>query len=149
MDLDFFPTMEHPNEYTFEEIKVGDSETFEKAITKEDIATFSTLTGDKNPLHLDKNYAEGTEFKKPVAFGMLYSSFLSTLAGMYLPGKYSLIMHVELDLPKPVFEGDVITISGTVDNKINVGKMVKLTVSMKNRSSQEVLKGSMLVKVLK
>lgn len=71
--------------YKYKEIEIGTEEIFEKQVTKEDTLQFSKLTGDKNPLHLDEEYASETKFKRPVVYGLLLSSFLSNLAGMYLP----------------------------------------------------------------
>ena len=43
-------------------------------ITEADIRRFVELTGDDNPLHVDRSYAEGTPFKDIVVHGMLGAS---------------------------------------------------------------------------
>ena len=61
-------------ERTFEEIKVGDEASFMRTFTDADVAAFSTLSGDENPLHTDPAYAASTPFQKPVVHGMLVAS---------------------------------------------------------------------------
>ena len=70
----------------FADIKVGDMAELNHIITQNDIDKFVELTGDDNKLHIDKEYASKTIFKKPVAHGMLSASFISTIIGTKLPG---------------------------------------------------------------
>ena len=100
------------NEYTFDEIAVGDSESFSVTVTTEMMDRFRVDTGDINPLHNDESFALERGYTGRVAYGMLTASFLSTLAGVYMPGKWCLIQHVERDFPKPVYPGDTLTVTG-------------------------------------
>ena len=45
---------------------------------------------------------------------MLTASFLSTLAGVYLPGERSLIQSIESKFVNPVYVGDELTIRGII-----------------------------------
>ena len=100
------------NEYTYEEIQIGQKESFKVTVTEEMLSSFKNITGDVNPLHNDEEYALEKGYPGRVSYGMLTASFLSTLAGVYLPGKYSLIHEVKLKFAKPVFIGDELTIEG-------------------------------------
>ncbi len=73
------------NKYKFEDIKIGLKEEFKIPITEEKIKLFGQITGDYNPLHNDLEFAKSKGYNERVVYGMLTSSFLSTLAGMYLP----------------------------------------------------------------
>ena len=74
----------------FEDIAVGDSHDLIKTITEADVRKFVDMTGDDNPLHVDRHYAEQTPFKDVVVHGMLGASFISTVIGTKLPGKGAL-----------------------------------------------------------
>ncbi len=137
------------NEYIFEEIEIGKIEEFSKLITQRDLIIFSNLTGDINPLHMDKEYANSTIFKEKVVFGLLVQSYLSTLAGVYLPGKYSLILSVDSKFRKPAFIGDKITVRGEVKDKINLGNLLILDVLIKNQKHETLINSKMKIKVLK
>ena len=101
------------NKYKFEDIKIGMEEKFQVSITEDMVNSFCKITGDINPLHNDLEYAKSKGYQEKVVYGMLTSSFLSTLAGVYLPGKYSLIHSVEILFKKPVLISDnLLTIKG-------------------------------------
>lgn len=104
------------NEYLISEIDVGMTVSFKKVVTKEMEDSFRVISGDDNPLHRDDLFAREISdgrYKTHVTFGMLTASLYSTLAGMYLPGKYSLIHSFdELSFLKPVFVGDILTVNG-------------------------------------
>lgn len=140
------------NEYIFSEIQVGQTESFTKEITSEMEDSFREMTGDINPLHIDDDFAEKhvSNVKKHVSFGMLTASLLSTMAGVHLPGKYSLIHSVEhVKFLKPVFAGDFLTVTGTVEAKQEALKLLCLKVSIRNQCEEAVLKADMKVIVLK
>ncbi len=141
------------NEYLYSDIYIGMTESFTKEITKESEDFFRIITGDENPLHKNDEYARqisNGEYPSHVAFGMLTASFYSTLAGMYLPGKYSLIHSInEVSFRKPVFVGDVLTIEGNVSEKYDGLKLIILDVTVKNQKKQTVSKAKMKVLVMK
>ena len=136
------------NHYSFEDIKTGMSESFTAKITSEMMDSFREVSGDINPLHNDKEFAKEHGFNDRVVFGMLTSSFLSTLAGVYLPGEKSLIHEVDVKFKKPVFVGDVLTIKGEV-SEINADfKVFTMKVTMINQKDEKVLRGSMRIGLL-
>ena len=46
------------NEYLWEDLKIGLSSSFSAKITEEMLENFLTYSGDRNPIHIDKSYAE-------------------------------------------------------------------------------------------
>ena len=127
------------NTYSFDEIEIGQTESFEAVIDQKKMNMFAEITGDYNPRHTDQK----------VVYGMLTSSFLSTLAGMYLPGKNSLILGVNVEMPNAhnVSEGkSIVTVTGEVTEKINVLQMLTLKVKITD-SNKILLRGSMKIKV--
>ena len=140
------------NEYKFADISVGMKESFEKVITLEIENAFREISGDDNPLHRDDEFAReigNGKFSGHAAFGMLTASFYSTMAGMYLPGKYSLIHSFdEISFMKPVFVGDKLTITGEVVEKEEELKLIRLKVIIKNQDNKTVSRAKMKVLVL-
>ena len=81
---------------------------------------------------------------------MLTASFYSTMAGMYLPGKYSLIHSFdEISFLKPVFTGDILTVTGEVTEKEEGMGLIRLKVMIRNQKNQLVSRARMKVLVLK
>ena len=125
----------------FKEIQIGDSASIERVIGLKDIETFSNLTGDKNPLHVDQSFAEKSKFGSRVAHGMLTSSFISTLIGVTLPGEGSIITNISLDFRKPVFIDDSLRTTIEVTKKIDLSKQVHFKIKICNQHSEVVISG--------
>lgn len=135
-------------EYTYDEIEIGLTEQFQTEVTKEKMKWFQLITGDVNPLHCDSDFAKEKGYPDCVAYGMLTSSFYSTLAGVYLPGKNSLIHSVETKLLKPVYAGDQLLISGKVVEKEDLFHLLKIRAEIFNQKGERVSKAIMKVGVL-
>ena len=135
------------NKYEYEEIEIGHKETFTVSITEEMLAAFKAITGDINPLHNDEEYAKSKGHGGRVVYGMLTASFLSTLAGVYLPGEKSLIHEVKTKFVKPVYIGDVLTVEGVVDDKHDAFKLLDIKYTIRNQDGVKVSRGTMSVEV--
>ncbi len=123
-----------PNEYKFQEIKIGDSKKFTEKIDKSRLETFARLSGDYNPLHMDNDYATNTKFKKQICHGMLLASFFSKLIGMYLPGKNALYFSQTLNFQAPCYLNDTILIQGEVIDKSDSTKIITLKTLIYNQT---------------
>ncbi len=141
------------NEYTLSEIAVGMKASFERTITREMEEMFRKISGDDNPLHWDDEYAGqagGGRFNGHVCYGMLTASLYSAMAGMYLPGKYSLIHSLEeVCFMNPVFVGDTLQVTGEVTDKDEALGLIRLKVEIRNGQGKKVSRAKMKVLVLK
>ncbi len=137
------------NLYTFDAISIGLSHCYEVEITQKKIDLFYALTHDDNPLHTDLAYAKSKGFETKVVYGLLTSSFLSTFAGIYLPGKYALIHEIQMAFLKPVYLDDVLCICGSVQEKQEAYQQIKLKMQIKKQGGGDVARGYMKIGVLK
>jgi 3-oxoacyl-[acyl-carrier protein] reductase len=133
---------------TFGEIQVGDSASIRRRITEADVARFVEMTGDDNPLHVDRAYAETTPFKDIVVHGMLGASLLSTVIGTKLPGEGALWVSQGFEFSAPVRLGDELTVSAAVTAKHDGPRLLDLDARIVNQHGDVVLSGSGRVKVL-
>ncbi len=136
------------NDYTWEQLKVGMTESFDVAIDDQKMKSFCEITGDVNPLHNDESFAKEKGYGTRVSFGMLTASFLSTLAGVYLPGERSLIQEVDVKFVRPVLTGDCLTVSGVVEALNDTVRQIVLKVMIVNQRGDKVLRGKMKVGLL-
>ncbi len=132
----------------FEGLQVGDTRSLSRSITEADVRRFVEMTGDDNPLHVDRAYAETTSFKDIVVHGMLGASFISTVIGTQLPGPGALWVSQSLDFLLPVRLGDVLTIRCVITGKHERERLLDLDTTITNQSGQKVLAGQAKVKVL-
>lgn len=95
-------------------IEPGESYAIQKEVTKSDVATFANLSGDHNPIHSDEQYAATTQFKRPIAPGMLTASWISGVLGSEFPGPGTIYLSQNLNFKLPVYIGDRLTVRVTV-----------------------------------
>ena len=136
------------NQYSFEDIYVGLIEEFQVTITEDMLKQFCQMTGDVNTLHTDETFAKEKGYESNVAYGMLTASFLSTLAGVYLPGERSLIHSVESKFTKPVYVGDTLTILGQVTECNEMFSVFTMKTTIVNQKGEKVLRGKMQIGVI-
>lgn len=136
-------------EKTFDEIREGDTAQFEIVIDEALVQKFADLSGDTNPLHMDAEFARKTPLKERVAHGLLGGALFSRLVGMYLPGTYSLYLSQSLFFRRPILIGTTIIVSGTVVQKIDSMKTLKMSTILTDSETGKVLTdGEAMVKVL-
>ncbi len=92
--------------YYFEDLQLGMEASFAKTVTEADIVGFAEVTGDKNPVHLDADFASRTLFKERIAHGMLTGGYISAVFGMELPGPGAIYISQTLNFKGPVRIGD-------------------------------------------
>ncbi len=122
------------NEYSFDEIFIGQNESFMIKITESMIQEFANISGDVNPLHMDNEFAESSLFKKRIVHGMLLSSFFSQLIGMKLPGKNALYFSQTLNFRSPCYIDDEIKVVGKVIEKSDSTQIITVSTSIFNKS---------------
>jgi 3-oxoacyl-[acyl-carrier protein] reductase len=132
----------------FADIQVGDTESIVKEITEADVRRFVELSGDDNPLHVDREYARDTPFKDIVVHGMIGASLVSTVIGTRLPGEGALWMSQDFTFALPVRLGDVLTASCTVLKKNERERILDLEATVTNQDAATVLSGRGQVRVL-
>jgi 3-hydroxybutyryl-CoA dehydratase len=112
-------------------------------ITSELVNNFAQLSGDNNPIHLDTEYAKTTVFGKPIAHGMLLSSFFSTLIAQEYPGPGSIYLNQELNFLKPCFVGETINIKVKLITQENFKYL--LNTQIYNSSNDLIIDGKALI----
>ncbi|GMI17761.1 hypothetical protein TrLO_g3261 [Triparma laevis f. longispina] len=104
-------------------VSVGDTATWSRTVTQEHVEMYSQVTGDRNPLHFDKSYAESTVFKSLITHGGIQSGALNALVAERLPGPGSVFMHQNLKYSAPARVGDVVEAKGVV-TKVHKSKPI-------------------------
>lgn len=97
------------NKLEIEDIAIGMEASYSQTITDADVKAFSGISGDKNPVHMDDEYAQKSRYKKRIAHGMISASFFSALFGTKIPGEGCVYVSQSLKFKKPVYLGDTIT----------------------------------------
>ena len=98
----------------FEDLAVGMTAVYSRTITESDIVLFCGISGDTNPIHLNKEYAARTRFRGIIAHGMLSASLISTVLGTKLPGPGGIYISQNCLFRAPVRAGDTVVARATV-----------------------------------
>lgn len=130
----------------FAELKIGMSAEVSKTITDEDVRLFSEISTDKNPVHLDDEYAQTTIFKKRIAHGILVSGLISAALAGKLPGAGCIYLGQELKFSAPVYIGDTVTARVEITELREDKFIVKLSTVCTNQSGVEVISGNAVLK---
>lgn len=116
---------------------------FEKIkISNEMVVRFSELSGDKNPIHLNEDYAKKSVFGRRIVHGMLLSSFFSKLIAEKYPGSGSIYLAQNLNFKKPCYIDDEVLVVIKLINSFNGKYELKTTIY---RGDDEIIDGSAVV----
>lgn len=112
--------------YEFSELKIGMKATASRTITETDLRNFSGVSGDTNPMHLNEEFAKQTMFGRCIVHGMLTASLLSNVIGNRLPGPGCIYLSQSLKFMAPVYVGDTVYASATVEELFPAKRRVRL-----------------------
>ncbi len=108
----------------FEELDVGrEWVSPERIVSTDDIGCFAGLTGDRNPIHLDPEFARTTPFRRCIAHGLLGLSLAGGLASESPPVRTVAFLELrEWQFRAPIYPGDAIRVTSRVLEKQPQGR---------------------------
>lgn len=116
-------------------------------ITRDLVDSYASLIGDRNPIHLNEDYAKRSSFGKCIAHGMLLSSFFSTVIASEYPGEGSIYLSQDIKFIKPCFVGEWITVKIELIQEIKKvnSTIYKLSTQILNVENEILIEGSATV----
>jgi len=127
--------------------KKGEIATLVKTVTQGDIEQFAELVGDRNPVHVNPDFAKKTRFGRPIAHGMWGLSLVSAVLGTKLPGPGTIYLSQTVQFKAPVFAGDTLTAKVKVLEVRQDKPIVKLETTCENQKGELILTGESVVLV--
>ena len=122
-------------------LSIGQTATRSLTLTAEHVESFAQITGDRNPLHFDQDFAAGTKFGRLVVQGGLTTGLLHALVAMDMPGPGTVFLSQDWKFTAPVFIGDTITANARI-LKIHESKPVtQLKINVVRQNGETVLEG--------
>lgn len=121
-----------------EGLKQGDTFTFSRTFTKEDVLLFADITQDYNPVHLDQRFAEIKKLRGPICHGLLVASMITRIGGQI--GWFASGMSFRFK--KPVYFGDTVTCHLTIAEVDERGRATA-EAAYKNQDGVTVLEGAL------
>lgn len=130
----------------FEDLKVGQTETWLKHVNSSDVVGFAEVSGDRNPIHLSEHFAARTPFKTRIAHGLYTASLISAVLGTRLPGPGAIYISQTLNFKAPVKIDDDVLVTVRVEELMERGHRARLS-CVCSVGDVVVLEGEALVKV--
>ena len=127
--------------HPIDELVIGQSATYSKTLTEQDMVLFAACSGDLNPVHLDKTFAATTPFGEPIGHGMWTGALVSAAIATCLPGPGSVYRSQSLSFKHPVKVGDRVTVTLTVSEIKARVKLVTLECEAHNQDGKLIAKG--------
>lgn len=124
---------------------VGSRATWMRTFTAADVEAFASISGDRNPLHFDADFAARTRAGGLIVHGGLTAGLFNALVAMELPGPGSVFLHQEWDYPAPVRVGDTVTAEAEVIEARADKPITRLRCVARLADGTEVLRGTCLV----
>lgn len=131
----------------WDDMQVGDSASFTKTMTETDVIIWVGLTGDLNPIHIDREYSKNTRFGKVLVPGVLVQGLISTVMTQVTFGH--VYANQTIKFLKPVYIGDTITATGTIIEKIDAKNLVKVETKCVNQDGILVMIGEGMEYILR
>lgn len=126
---------------------IGQNASVSKTISESDVYLFAGITGDLNPIHVNKIAAENSIFKGRIVHGILVAGLISNVIGMHFPGPGTIYMQQDIKFLLPVKIGDTITATVVLDKIINSEKgILELLTEVYKQSGEKVITGKAIVK---
>lgn len=86
-----------------EKIMQGDTYECRICFSQKDVDIFAIVSGDKNPIHINEEYAAKSVFGKRIVHGFLAGSVFSKTFGTEWPGEGTIYMSQDMSFRSPVF----------------------------------------------
>ncbi|MCX7654087.1 MAG: MaoC family dehydratase [Fervidobacterium sp.] len=130
-----------------DDIFVGQIYEVKKTVTDEMVKLFAEATGDKNPVHLDEEFAKNTIFKGRIAHGVLSLGIISAVLGMEFPGAGTIYLMQNAKFKKPVYVGEEVTVKLIVKEIDKEKRRVLLDTFVIKENGDNAIEGEALVKI--
>lgn len=117
-----------------------------RTVTEADIVNFAGVSGDYNPLHVDAEFAKGSQFGQRVAHGLLGLAMASGLASQLgFISAVQAFLGVDWKFKAPMYIGDTIHVRVRVKQTKVLGRLggglVVLAMTVSNQKEETVQEG--------
>ncbi len=125
-------------------LEVGRAAERSRLVTRADIEAFTSISGDRNPLHYDAAAAAASRFGSVIVQGGVITAILNAVVAEDLPGPGSVFLHVDWNFRAPVYPGDEITGRVEVLEVRHDKPIATLATTVTNQRGEVVLDGTAL-----
>lgn len=104
--------------------------TVEKTFNQDDVNRYADAAGDHNPIHVDPNFAAGSQFGRRIAHGMMIAASISEMMAQAFGQDWHKSGRMKIRFRAPVFPGETVRASGTVRSVRQIEDAIEVAVSV-------------------
>ena len=123
------------------DLEVGRTATRAMTVTEEHVRRYAELTGDRNPLHFDPEFAARTRFGRLTAQGGTTTGLLHALVAEDMPGPGTVFLSQSWKFVAPTYIGDTIVATAEVTSVHPVKPVCSLDVKVSRSDGDLLLEG--------
>ena len=109
--------------------------------TDKDLISFSKLSGDNHPLHLNQRYAKKKGFKKKIVYGILLASQISKLIGKKTGKKNMMLVSFDINFNKPAYVNELLKFNAELSNFSKSVSLMTFKFTIKNSKDLKICHG--------
>ena len=84
-------------------------------VTQSVINGYADASGDRNPIHVDPEFARSGPFGRTIAHGLMTLAYVSQMLNQWTSGAFDESGEVEIAFVAPVFAGEIVEVAGEVE----------------------------------
>ena len=121
----------------------------EKGVSQEHVERYARASGDFNPIHMDPDFAAGSQFGTRIAHGMMGAATISEMMTSAFGGAWLNSGRMKIKFRSPVYPGDRITTLGRVKSVRETagGSEIECAVEITRDSGEVAISGDAIVTV--
>ena len=104
--------------------------TVEKTFDQDDVNRYADAAGDHNPIHVDPNFAAGSQFGRRIAHGMMIAASISEMMAQAFGQDWLKSGRMKIRFRAPEFPGETVRASGTVRSVRQIEDATEVAVSV-------------------
>ena len=104
--------------------------TVEKTFSQDDVNRYADAAGDHNPIHVDPNFAAGSQCGRRIAHGMMIAASISEMMAQAFGQDWHKSGRMKIRFRAPVFPGETVRASGTVRSVRQIEDATEVAVSV-------------------
>lgn len=130
---------------SIDEIEEGDSLSLTESIEDNQLMLYLGLTNDANPLYIQHDYTEKTDYQHPIVPSIMLMGIITSAVSKHFPGPGSHVVNFSVNFIEPVFHYETLTFEFAVIKVDKMKDVVTISVEAVNSEESRVLDAVVMV----
>ncbi|MGG5348584.1 MaoC family protein [Enterococcus sp. AZ142] len=130
---------------SIEDIEEGDSLSLTESIEDNKLLLYLGLTNDANPLYIQHDYTQNTEYQRPIVPSIMLMGIITSAVSKHLPGPGSHVVNFSVNFIEPVYHYETLTFEFEVIKVDKMKDVVTISVEAINTEDHRILDAVVMV----